>query len=401
MKKVAPFLLFYSLLFSSEIFSPPKPFKVWSDKSLQNLLDLELKGEKTAELEYNIAQAYIREKNYSGAKEYFRKALELEPDNSFLFGEYGKLYLLVGDRDSAKMMFEKSLELNYENMPIWEELVKLDPNYYFNLGMLYGEKAKLHSSSQLARQSVEYLKMYEEKVKDGPFVSLSRTTRTELELFVKDLEARERKIQYEEQQKAIAREKAETIKSAQTTFRKGAPYYAGVGFRSFQPFHIFTFYAKNPLSVVDDSVSIKQPISELSIFFGRFEGPFFLRGFLSYGSSTTDKSFLQSYNQNLTPPRPIYGNLREINSLRVGAEVLYNPFFRPPVLILAGPCADFARFTPVDRDNTFKSISGYEIGWSAYAMFYSRNFTFDIGYCVGIVGSRSGGNLIMGIGYKF
>ncbi len=395
------FTIFVGKVFADDVFSVPKPIELLSGKSIEELLAIEAKGEISIRLYYTIAVSYKEKGNPAQAKYYFLKAISLEPQNSFLYGELGKIYLLSGQKDSAIFYFERSLELNYENIPIWEEIIKLRPEYYFNLGKLYEEKGRERRSVELLHNAIQYLNKYESDVPAGQFVELSRTSRKEIELIIKDIETKKRREEQKAREEERARAKAEALRSSMIAFRNLCPYYVGVGFSSFQPSFSFTFYAKDPASVVDDSITLKQPISQLTIYGGMFKGPFFARTFLGFGSAGVDKSFHEGWNMNLTPPKPIYGSLSELKIFRIGAELYYNPFFKPPILMFVGVEGDYARYTPVDRKETFKSISGAQAGGGLIIMGYSKNFVFEIGYIQGVVGAKRGGRMNGALGYKF
>lgn len=386
---------------AEEFFSLPKGYEVWKDRSLEELLAQESSGQASAQLFYNISYKYMEKGNFSSAKVYLFKAIAREKDNSFLYGELGRIYLKEGVRDSAVYYFERSLELNYENIPIWNEIVQLMPKYYFNLGKLYEEKGREHKSTELLGKAIEYLQMYEAKVPDGEFIELSRTARNEINLLLKDLEAKKRREEHQAREQEIARAKAEALRGSMRAFREENPYYAGVGFASFSPANASVFYAKDPSAIIEDSVVIKQPISEFTLSAGGFIGPIFAKGYIGFGSAAVDKTFLETYNYNLTPPKPIYGSVTQIKSFRFGGSLFYNPFFRPPMLLLLGINGDIARYTPIDRNDRFKSISGSEAGLELLLMLYFRNFLFDIGYSQGIIGERRGGKISVDIGYKF
>ncbi|GAG08581.1 unnamed protein product, partial [marine sediment metagenome] len=78
----------------------------------------------------------------SQAIEYFKKAIELDPDLASAYNGLGGVYKIMGKIDDAISCWEKSLELN--------------PNYDFsiyNLGVAYLEKGK-------KAQALKYLQKY-------------------------------------------------------------------------------------------------------------------------------------------------------------------------------------------------------------------------------------------------
>lgn len=66
----------------------------------------------------NLAYMYYFNKEYTKAIKYFRKAVELEPDNADLYNKLGIMYTFIGDFKKAKKNFEKGHELDISNKHI-------------------------------------------------------------------------------------------------------------------------------------------------------------------------------------------------------------------------------------------------------------------------------------------
>jgi len=388
---------------SEYYFSAPEPVERIEDAELSELISRENAGESSVSLFYTIAKKYAGRGNYQLAKAYLHKAIALSEDNAFLWGELGMIELRTGKEDSALAHFEKTLELNYDYIDIWKEIVKLDPQYYFNLGMLYKEKAEKYKSVELAEKGIEHLNNYIDKMPRGGMMKEASSARNELELFITELQARERREAYQQKILEEERRQQQALAMSIEEFRTTRPHLLKLNLNSFHPFQSFTFKAENPDDVVDDSVSIKPSISEFTFTGSLIKGPIIAGGFIGWGTAAVDKQFTKEYNERYPPEDPRYqvkGSLSSLSSFRVGAECLYNFYYKPPLLLIMGISGDYAVFTPKEKEDIFQSISGFQVCWQLGVYFSFQNFIGELGYNLGLLGNKRGGTIKVGIGYK-
>ncbi len=396
-------ILSHLILHAEQYFASPTPIKELTGVELQELLSRESRGESSPELYYSIARRYNSRGDFQKAKEYLLKAIGLSPDNSFLYGELGRLELEHGQQDSALAHLERALELDYEYLAVWQTIVKLAPKYYFNLGMLYKEKALEFSSVELARKGIEYLDKYMDNMPRGKMVKEASSAKSELKLFITELRSKERRAEYERKIREEEEKRKTALGISIRNFRENRPHLIKLNLNTFKPFQSFVFRAKDPSTVEQDTVVIKPNISEFTLTALLIEGPIFVGAFIGYGSATVDRQFTRSYNYLYPPGDPRYevkGSIASISSIRAGGELLYNFYFRPPLLFIIGLSGDYAVFLPKEKENTFKSISGHELCWQLGIYFSFGDFLGELGYNFGLVGNRRGGTIRVGIGYK-
>ncbi len=71
------------------------------EKAIQSLFKCKELDKENAALDYEIAQNYVRLKNYGQAELFYRNALEKEPENQFFLEGLFQLYRAINDTDSA------------------------------------------------------------------------------------------------------------------------------------------------------------------------------------------------------------------------------------------------------------------------------------------------------------
>jgi len=397
------FLLFWAIpSFADSFFSMPKEINLIDNVELSELLSRENRGESSVSLFYSIGMKYINQRDYNSAVEYFDKAIALDPNNAVLYGEKGKAQVKAGQHNKASESFQKSLEIEYEYIPIWEELVRIDPQFYFNLGMLYRDKAKEHNSIDLAEKGIRNLEKYISENPRGTMIRESSGAKNELELFITDLKSKERKAQYEQQIKEEESRKRSELLGSLREFRDVKPYIIKVNFLNFQPSTHLILTSNNP-DIVEDSVSIKPNLSEFLITGQVIKGDFLLGGFIGFGNSTVDRQFVKANNPIYPVDDPRYevkGSIASIKSFRIGGEALFNFYFRPPLLLYTGVWTDFATFSPEEKEDSFDGVSGVQLAWELNAIFSFDDFLGEVGYNIGILGNRKGNGIKVGLGYK-
>ena len=78
---------------------------------------------KSAELYGNYAYfLYSVRKEYDKAEEYYKKALELDPNNANQTGNYAQLLLIKGDKEKGKEYINKAFTFNIDNKSLLVEL---------------------------------------------------------------------------------------------------------------------------------------------------------------------------------------------------------------------------------------------------------------------------------------
>lgn len=86
--------------------------KNYHDKSLTVCNILEKENFSDARLPLIMGLIYKEQKNYASALKYFEKANKLDPENYDIHYNLGLMYIEVGDKEKAKLEFQKSMELN-------------------------------------------------------------------------------------------------------------------------------------------------------------------------------------------------------------------------------------------------------------------------------------------------
>jgi len=379
-----------------------------------------------AEWLYDLAWAYFEDNNYADAERYLRKALEIRPTMAFLNARMGELFAQSGKPDSAIVYYEEALNNHYEYIEVWEKIVVLKPDYYANLGLLYTDKAEENSDPLLLQSADRYLNIYLDRFPDGEYAQQAKTALQRIELRRRQMESREsldagtRSIQAEE-----AKRKAD-IKADRENFRTEKPWLAGFGFYSVGFDDDHEFIAKNPEDVIDDTLSMKHyatKLNEFGISGGYMTGPFFLRANFHYGSTSSGKNYFWrdpvpyqydyaidsstvpwdsvKTDSTVSTKDDIRPKISAVKTIRLSVAADYNVYYMNPVLLYVGANADVGIASLIEPEDNFESVSLAGAGLGGGIMLRFSDFLFDLSYRRNIVGSSSGGSIVlMGI-YKF
>jgi len=413
---------------ANDYFEQPEEF-ARSGKSFTELAPQSSSHTGDSDWLYDLAWAYFEAGNYSDAERYLRKALDARPNMAFLQNSMGDLFMKTGQTDSAAIYYEAALNNHYEYIDAWEKLVELKPEYYANLGLLYSEKSEDNNDLDLLQNADRYLNLYLDQFPEGEYAQQSRTALQRIELQRRQRESRQnldagiRSLQAEE-----ARRRAEA-KADMEEFRTKKPWIAGFGFYSVNFSDDHYFFANEPDSVIDDSLSMKHyapNINEFGIMGGYVRGPLIFRAQFHYGSTSSGKNyfwrdpveFIIDTSWNIDPGTgdtlgvncvdtsistkdDIRPKVNSVKTLRLSTVADYNFFYMNPVLLYAGVHADFGVARLDEPEDNFESITIAGAGLGGGIMLQFSDFLFDLSYRRGIVGSSSGGNItLMGI-YKF
>ena len=429
------------------LFSKPAEFPLYTDRTLMDMVPELESNLNNPEFLYNYAWKAKEEGDYSSAVNYIEKAVALRPQNPFLHFKAGQIYLAKGDNANAQKHFEKALENEYEYLDAWHELIKIAPEYYYNLAQLFGEKAHQFSREDLADIAIGYYNDYLEKFPSGEYADGAHSGIRDMELLKSEIASQKKiKKQREQQQKSLA-EKRLAQKREMEEFRTKRRRFVGIFFNTFSPTENFLYTIKDDWR--DKCITkriyqkdlpegyIKQgdydtvnafgvtTLSEFAIGGGYFVGPFILRGSIIMGRSSLKRTYLE--DTTVTQPEIIaehdtviddstyhagdiiqYARISRddipvssINSLRFSAEGLYNFYYANPLLFYLSTGADFGYTYLDEREPHFTSNWIYGFGLGGGAMLRFSNILIDIGYRYNIGGSSSGGLLVIGAMFKF
>ena len=375
---------------------------------------------------FDLGWAYREAGMQADAKRYLMRALELKPKMAFLNARVGDLYLSLGDEDSAVYYYEAALNNHYDYIEVWENLVSIRPVYYANLGLLYSEKAESSGDSDLISKANEYLKRYLEDFPDGEFSDQCRAAISRLELEQRQSQSRQNlQSELHSAQAEQARIQADR-KTQLEAFRNDKPYIIGIGFYSIGINEDKDFIVKNPDSVIDDTLSLKNYATSLNEFgasFGYQINSLMLRAGFRYGTNSSGKNY---FLRNPVPDDTTWNidsdtgdtlgiesiaihtkddvrpKVSSVNTWRVTASADYNFYYRDPVLLFLGAQAGVggARLNDSPYDN-FESISFAGAGIGGGVMFRFADFLFEFAYRQNIAGNSAGGTIVVGGLYKF
>ena len=155
---------------------------------------------------------YVSERKYKDAISELKRANQLKPNSPFILGKIGDVYYDMGKNDSARIWWERAVEQNYEYIDIWEKLVRIAPDYYFNLGVLYKEKAEDRNVKSLAERAINYFDLYIEKLPDGFMISEVKSAKRDTEFLIKSFDSEERKKEREKVQAELRAQKKQEQK---------------------------------------------------------------------------------------------------------------------------------------------------------------------------------------------
>lgn len=106
----------------------------------QVVIDRLLRNGDSAEVRYLMGMTKVTAADFSGARDDFQKAAELNPNLPDVYAQYGEALLSTGDQDGARKAFLRELELNpnnFESNLRLGVLFRNDENYDAALGYLH------------------------------------------------------------------------------------------------------------------------------------------------------------------------------------------------------------------------------------------------------------------------
>ena len=429
-----------------DIFSKPKEFPLYTDKTLMDMVPQLESNLNNPEFLYNYAWKAKEEGDFSTAVNYIEKAVALRPQNAFLHFKAGQIYIAKGDNANAQKHFEKALENEYEYLDAWNELIKIAPEYYYNLAQLFGEKAHQFSRADLADEAIGYYNKYLEKFTSGEYADGAQAGIRDMELLKSEISSRKKiRKQQEKQQKNLAEKRLEQKKEMEK-FRTTRRRFVGLFLNTFSPSKNFIYTVKDEWRNKCITKRIYQKdlpegyvktdydtvngfgvtsLSEFAIGGGYFIGPLILRGSIIFGRSSLKRTYLEDttvtqpeiiaehdtiINDSLYHTGDVIQPIRisrddnpisSINSMRFSAEGLYNFYYANPLLFYVSTGADFGYTYLDEREAHFGSNWIYGVGIGGGAMLRFNNLLIDIGYRYNFSGTSGGGLLIIGGMFKF
>ncbi len=407
----------------AQYFSEPEKYKLYPDRNLTKMVGQLESHLNDPEFLYNYAWTAYEEGDYSTAENYIEKAIALRPQNAFLHYVAGKIYLAAGDKQKAREHFEKALENHYEYLDAWVELVKLAPEYYYNLAQLYAEKAHRLMKRELAEKAIEHYNNYLSKNPDGEFADAARAGIRDMNLLLSEIESREKIAKSrEEQQKLLADRRLARIKEMKQ-FRSTHRRLVGFSLNNFSPSEDYVFTLREGKYSLTDTIRLKQIRTSLSEYYfnvGYFIDAFIVRGGLLIGQNSAKYQYVQdsipvdtfftdtliqdgdtTFGDTIVIKKPISNIIGGINTVRVNADVLYNFYYANPLLLYAMGGFDFGYIYLSEKESYFKSVTVAGVGIGGGVMLRLGNFLIELNYKYNIAGSSSGGVLSLGALYKF
>jgi len=141
-----------------------------------------MKIPKKAQDLYNIAAKHIDNKEYKKALNFFKKALEIEPNYAEAMSKLGYVHSILNYKEMSKEevyeLSKRALNLNPKSPITWnymgntyrnkkefnkaiecfEKVIELDPNYvkaWFNMGLTYGDKKEYNKEISYLEKAIE------------------------------------------------------------------------------------------------------------------------------------------------------------------------------------------------------------------------------------------------------
>lgn len=418
---------FITMAFAQTIFTKPEEIPTWGPRSLDWYSSQLESRQNDVEFLYNYAWQARQENKHSLSVEIIEKAISLRPQNSFLRYKAGLMYLSIGDRTKAKENFEKALDYHYEYEDVWEQLLMIAPEYYFQFANLYNEKAHQFQKTELADKAIEYYRTYITKVPDGEYLERANAGIRDMELLKEQIRAQQQRIAEERNRQASISERRAAEQREKELFRTTRTWFVGLYFNSFSPSENYVFKLKDSKRtscytkmiylkrlpedyIPTDSTDTVQllgvvSLSEFLLSGGKFFGPVLIRASLALGHTGVKKLYVADpYYDSLSnriPEKDMKFPISSINTTRFHIEGIYNFYFRNPVLLYVLAGADLGSIYISDRCDYFESKSIAGIGVGGGIMIRFGNLLFDLSYKQDVLGSASGGILSFGGMFKF
>ena len=103
----------------------------FNDKAIKELEELinnyDIESSQIAPLQNFLAEAYLREKKYKEAVNYYEKFILLNVTNAMMWNDYGYALEHIGRKEDAKNAYSKSLELDPSFIFAKRNLKRLSP----------------------------------------------------------------------------------------------------------------------------------------------------------------------------------------------------------------------------------------------------------------------------------
>ncbi len=168
--------------------SPGQEREIWLEQSEQALLDARAIEPLNTDHSANLARLYRtwgglsqgeeRTQLLNDALDHYADATSLSPNNAQLHNEWGQTYYVLGERDKALEMYEKSLDMDskygqtylllgefYMQEENWDKAIEAygtaievdptKPDAYSSLGYVYTQMGDLEAALQAYLQAVE------------------------------------------------------------------------------------------------------------------------------------------------------------------------------------------------------------------------------------------------------
>ncbi|MCD6594892.1 tetratricopeptide repeat protein [bacterium] len=426
MKRIPILIAIFAIsLFANELdafFSKPTEYKR-TDKPLSEMVrDLE-NNLNNPEYLYNYAWSAYEENDFETAKRYIEKAVALRPQNAFLHFKAGQIYIAANDNQNAKKHFEKALENHYEYLDAWVELIKIAPEYYYNLAQLYSEKAHQVLKDELADKAIEHYQNYIDNNSGGEFIESAKAGIRNMNLLKSELKSKERIKSAKANQHQAYTDRKLAQKKEMQQFRSNRRIFVGFALSTFSPSDNYVFRLREDKQSLTDTIALKEimtSISEYSINGGYFVGPFILRGALLIGQNGVKYQYVKdsitvdtiyndttiigddtTYADTFIVKRAIHNLIGSVNTLRFSAEGIYNFYYANPLLLYGSAGFDIGYIYISEKESYFETINLSGAGIGGGVMLRFGNFLIDLGYKYNIVGSSKGGILAVGGIFKF
>ncbi|MBN2542228.1 tetratricopeptide repeat protein [bacterium] len=407
--KKKTFLIFFVLvlissLYAQEYFNEPEKLTKY-DKSHDDLQIQKLSEPNNANIYYSLSEFYLSDGRYKDAISELKRANQLKPNFPFILCKLGDAYYKMGKNDSAKVWWERALEKNYEYIDVWEKLVRIAPEYYFNLGVLYKEKAEERNVKSLAERAINYFDMYISKLPDGFMINEVKSAKKDTEFLIKSFDSDKRKQERERVQDELRAQKKQDELAEMEYFRTNRKRIAGLGFKTFNPTADIAFDLDSGEECLTDSIALKSltnSFTEWMFSGGIINGPFIFRGAIMMGSSSVKQ--MQFPRDTIETRDTSWVDNLEVKSVSVfqmEGEALYNFYYINPIMIYAAGMVDFGYMSLTESDDLYGNVTLYGIGAGLGLMLKLENWLIDFEYKRGLLGSSRGGMIVLCGYYKF
>ncbi|MBN1755263.1 hypothetical protein JW877_03515 [bacterium] len=407
MKKLL-FMVFILSVFgglkAQQYFDRPPEISI-SGQNLEELQRAKISNPNDPGILYNLGLKYLEQGSYRDALVEFKRANQIRPGSAILLAKVGETYNKLGVADSAVLWWEKALEQHYEYIEVWEKLVRYQPEYYFNLGVLYKDKAEEKTVRQLAEQAIYYFERYLEELPEGMMVAEVRSAKQDAEFFVRVFDSEQKKEERERAQATLRAQKEEELLAERDAFRTQKTRLVGLGFKTFNPSSAITFDLKAGKESLTNSIRLKSltnSFTEWVLGGGLIRGPFIFRGGIMLGSSSVKQS--QFPNDSIFAGDTSWVDnmeIKAVNIYQLEGEALYNFYYMNPLVLYISGFADVGYMGITQSEDLFSSASLFGAGLGLGIFLRMESWLIDFNYKRSVLGSSSGGMVVLAVYYKF